>query len=158
MARTGRQVTDAVAYLLIPGICVVLPGAASRGLLRRASGWKWFLAADAALACAHARRHLPVNDEAAWRRRWKQVELFDVRDLYLMLFRRSATVLNEIEMTTDLENARNRVLVGMHWGPAISILKLLAVSNMNPAFPFRRAEKALRRSRPFFKQRWMLFP
>ena len=41
-------------------------------------------------------------------------------------------------------------MVGMHWGPAISILKLLAVSGMRPAFPFDPRRRQLLRSRPFY--------
>ncbi len=145
-----RQLTDLAAYLLIPGLSVITPASFSRRLMRRASRWKWLLAADAGLACDHARRHLDIPDDGAWMRRWKQVELMDVRDLFLLLFWRSRSVLAEIECTSDLEKARDHVLVGMHWGPAISILKLLSVSGMKPAFPFRTAERQLLRSRPFY--------
>ena len=41
-------------------------------------------------------------------------------------------------------------MVGMHWGPALSILKLLSVSGMRPAFPFRPPESELLRLRPFY--------
>lgn len=145
-----RQVTDAVAYLLVPAISVLIPAALSRRLLRRVSRWNWLLASDAGLACEHARHHLSIADEGAWKLRWKRVELMDVRDLFLMLCGRSGAVLAEIELDADLEDARDHVMVGMHWGPAISLLRLLAAADMEPAFPFRRAERALLRSRPFY--------
>jgi len=78
------------------------------------------------------------------------VELLDARDLCMMLFGRTRSVMAEIECPSDLEITRDRVMVGMHWGPAISILKLLAVSGLKPAFPYRPTERHLLRSRPFY--------
>jgi hypothetical protein len=114
------------------------------------SGWDWFLAAGAESALQGALKHLDIPDEEKWKRRWKQVELLDARDLCMMVFGRTRSVMAEIEIPPDFEIARNRVMVGMHWGPAISILKLLAVSGLRPAFPFRPTERHLLRSRPFY--------
>jgi len=148
--RFFRQLTDLLAYVLIPGASVVTTASFSRRLLRRASGWNWFLAVPAESAIDGARKHLEIPDEEKWKRRWKQVELLDARDLYMMLLGRQRSVMAEIEVPPDFECARDRVMVGMHWGPAISILKLLAVSGLRPAFPFRSAERHLLRSRPFY--------
>jgi hypothetical protein len=146
----SRQFTDVLAYVLIPAAAVITTASFSRRILRRVSGWDWFLADAAESAFAGARKHVDIPDEEMWKRRWKQVELLDARDLYMMLFGRSRSVLAEIERPSNFESARDRVMVGMHWGPAISILKLLAVSDLRPAFPFRAAERHLLRSRPFY--------
>jgi hypothetical protein len=66
------------------------------------------------------------------------------------MFGRARSVIAEIDLPTNLEIARDRVMVGMHWGPAISILTLLAQSDLGPAFPFRLPEPEMRRSRPFY--------
>lgn len=145
-----RQATDLLAYVLFPVLSLFTTGAFSRRVLRRISGWNWLLAEDADLAFRGARKHLDIADSVAWKRRWKQVELLDVRDLYMMLFGRARSVVDEIQRPENLEIARDRVLVGMHWGPAISILKLLDESGLRPAFPYRPAEPELRRSRPFY--------
>jgi hypothetical protein len=145
-----RQWADLVAYVLLPCLTVLMSAAASRRLIRRASCWGGVLAADADLALMAARKHLDVPDESAWKQRWKQVELLDVRDLFLMLCGRSRSVLNEIESPPDFDIARDRVLVGMHWGPAISILRLLANAGMEPTFPYRPPDNELLRSRPFY--------
>lgn len=146
----ARQWTDLVAYVLLPACSVLMPASLSRRLLRRASGWEWLLAADAGQACSAAQRHVEIDHQPNWKRRWKQVELLDVRDLYLLLFGRARTVSREIGGLGNLEVCRDRVMVGMHWGPAISILKILATAGLKPAFPFRLPEPELLRSRPFY--------
>lgn len=148
--RSFRQLTDLLAYVLIPGASLITTATFSRRILRRVSGWRWFMAAAAESAFQGARKHLDIPDEEQWKRRWKQVELLDARDLYMMMFGRTHSVMAEIEGPGDLEIARDRVMVGMHWGPAISILKLLADSGLRPAFPFRPSERHLLRSRPFY--------
>jgi hypothetical protein len=148
--RISRQLGDLLTYVLIPVVALPTTASFSRRILRRASGWNWFLAVAANAAFEGARKHTAIADEAEWKRRWKQVELLDARDLYMMLFGRSRSVMKEIDCPPGFESARNRVMVGMHWGPAISILKLLAVSGLKPAFPFRPSERQLLRSRPFF--------
>jgi len=139
-----------LAYLLIPGIALITTASFSRRILRRVSAWDWFFAASADAAYDGTRKHVDIPDEKQWKQRWKQVELLDARDLCMMLFGRTRSVLAEIELPADLETARDRVMVGMHWGPAISILKLLAVSGLRPAFPYRPTERHLLRSRPFY--------
>jgi hypothetical protein len=143
------QLTDLLAYVLIPGSALVSTASFSRRLLRRVSAWNWFMAVAAQSAFKGAGKYVDITDEIEWKRRWKQVELLDVRDLYLMLFGRTKAVMDEIEFPRDLETARNRVMVGMHWGPAISILKLLAISGFKPAFVFRPPELKLLFLRPF---------
>jgi len=146
----SRQLTDLAAYVLLPAVSLVIPASLSRRLLSRASSWAWLLSADAEKAFAGARKHLEIPDPEPWKQRWKQVELLDVRDLYMMLSGRARTVVQEIDCPPNLEIARDRVLVGMHWGPAISILKLLSESGLRPAFPFRLPEPQLLRTRPFY--------
>jgi hypothetical protein len=146
----SRQLTDLAAYVLLPALSLVIPASLSRRLLGRASGWAWLLSADAEKAFAGARKHLEIADPESWKQRWKQVELLDVRDLYMMLSGRAGAVMREIDCPSNLEIARDRVLVGMHWGPAISILKLLSNSALRPAFPFRLPEPQLLRTRPFY--------
>lgn len=149
-SRTARQLSDFLAYVLIPVASVVTPAGFSRRMLRRASAWNWLLRADAEQAYSGAAKHLDIADPQGWKRRWKQVEMLDVRDLFMMLSGRGRSVMNEIDCPPNLEICRDRVMVGMHWGPAISILKRLAESGLRPAFPFRPPEPELRRLRPFY--------
>jgi hypothetical protein len=103
--------------------------------------------ADAAFKSANG--YVDIVDEAEWKSRWKQVELLDVRDLYLMLCGRSAAVLAEIDSQQPIEVMQDKVLIGMHWGPSISILKLLGSAGLKPAFPYRPPEKSVLYIRPF---------
>ena len=149
LRRISLQLGDLLAYVLLPGVAVLTPASFSRWLLRKATAWGWLLAEPSAAALEGAARHLAIGDTAAWQRRWKQVELLDVRDLYMMLFGRSRSVLAEIDCNLPIETAGDRVMVGMHYGPGLLVLKRLEASRLNPAFPYRPPEKALLRLRPF---------
>ncbi len=150
-----RQLNDFLHYLLVPGLSVFLPSALSRSLLARLARCGWLLAARSDAAWVMARKFdTPVavarGDEVRWKARWKQVELLDVRDLYLMTFGRSRSVLAEIEYETPLETAKDRVMVGMHWGPSISTLKMVAAAGLTPAFLYRPPERRTLLRRPFY--------
>jgi hypothetical protein len=148
--RLSQQLSDLFAYLLVPGLAVITPASLSRWVLRKVSAWRWMMAAHADAAFQAAVKFVDIDDEQQWKSRWKQVELLDVRDLYMMLCGRSRPVLDEIDSDVPLEVVRDRVMIGMHWGPSISILKMLDVSGLGPAFPYRPPEKQVLRIRPFF--------
>lgn len=137
-------------YLALPLVSVFVPAAWSRALLARSSNLEWLLAEEANAAFSNVSAYVDPGDEKVWKARWKQVEMLDVRDMYLMSFGRTSSVLAEVECDTPLEVVRDKVLIGMHWGPSISILKLLQVNGLNPALPFRRPEKDIFWIRPFF--------
>jgi hypothetical protein len=149
-ARRAQHVSDLVAYLVIPIAAVLTPAAFSRRLIRRVTRWRWLLSDASAAALKGARRHVKVPDDLAWKTRWKRVEMLDARDIWMMMCGRSRSVLAEIEFSGDLDIARNNIMVGMHWGPGASIIKLFAESGLKPALPYRPPETALRRTRPFF--------
>jgi hypothetical protein len=150
MSKLSQQFSDLFTYLLIPGLAVLLPVSFSRSILYRASCWKWFMAEAAEAAFQGVKPYVEIEDEARFKRRWKQIELLDVRDLYLMSFGRTGAVLEDVEIETDLEVARDRVIIGMHWGPSISILKILQSAGLDPALPFRPPERHVLRIRPFY--------
>jgi len=145
-----RQSVEFVVYLVLPLVSVLLPLAWSRALLIRISKLKWILSEEAHNSWSNAVNFVDVGDERIWKARWKQVEMLDVRDLYMMSFGRSDAVLGEIVCDTELEIVKGRFLIGMHWGPSISILKLLQLAGLNPAMPFRQPEKQIIRTRPFY--------
>jgi len=145
-----RQLVDFFVYLALPLAAVFLPAAWSRSLLARSSNFGWVLSSEAEAAWSSASKYVDTGDEKLWKARWKQVEMLDVRDCYLMSFGRTGTVLAEVECDSDLEIVRDKVLIGMHWGPAISILKLLKVAGLDPALPYRKPERDIFWIRPFF--------
>jgi hypothetical protein len=145
-----RQLVDFFVYPALPLISVVLPTAWSRALVARSSNLNWVLSMEAQAAWSGVADYVDAGDEQVWKARWKQVEMLDVRDMYMMSFGRTDSVLEEIECDTPLEVVRDTVLIGMHWGPSISILKLLQVAGLSPALPYRRPEKQIFRIRPFF--------
>lgn len=148
-AKLSQHVSDLFVYVFIPGLALILPTATSRWLIRKVSAWRWLMGALADAAFQSACRFVEISDEAEWKSRWKQVELLDVRDLYLMLSGRSAAVLAEIDCEIPIQAVCDKVMIGMHWGPSISILKLLDSASLMPAFPYRPTEKDVLRIRPF---------
>ena len=145
-----RQLVDFFVYLALPMVSVFVPAAWSRALLARSSNLDWVLGSEAAAAWSGVKDYVDAGDEQAWKARWKQVEMLDARDCYMMSFGRSRSVLQETECDTPLEVVRDTVLIGMHWGPSISILKLLQTAGLSPALPYRRPEKQIFRIRPFY--------
>ena len=145
-----RQLVDFLVYLALPLVSVILPAAWSRSLLARSSNFNWVLSTEAEAAWSSAGKYVDSGDEKVWKARWKQVEMLDARDCYMMSFGRTRAVLAEVECDIDLELVRDKALIGMHWGPAISILKMLQVAGLDPALPYRQPEKDIFRIRPFF--------
>jgi hypothetical protein len=149
-SRVSQQLSDLFTYLLIPGVAVLVPASASRWMLRRVSRWQWFMAAAADSAFQGAQNYLAIEDEKTFKKRWKQVELLDVRDLYMIMSGRSKAVIAEIERCAAVERVKDHVIIGMHWGPSTSIIKLLQVEGFEPALPYRPPEKHILRIRPFY--------
>jgi hypothetical protein len=150
-SRAGRQLSDFFAYLLIPALSVLLPASGSRWLIRKTSSWRWLMAAVSDEAWQGAKEFVEAQDEVTFKRRWKQVELLDVRDLYMILCGRDGAVMAEVQMDVPLEVAKDRVMIGMHWGPSISILHILSKGGLLPAFPYRPPERVVFRLRPFYQ-------
>ena len=143
-----RQISDLVGYLLLPGLAVVLPARWSRSLVHRVANWRWMLPeGDAAMVAARAQGQ--VSDEAGWLRHWRRVELLDARDTFMLRFGRSRSVFAEIRGLDALDTARDMVMVGMHWGPSISILRLLEAHGMTPTLVYRKVDPATKWQRPF---------
>lgn len=149
-SRISQQFSDLLIYVLLPGLAIIMPASLSLRLVRVVSRWRWFLFAAADAAYQGASEFVDSVDEVLWKQRWKQVEVLDVRDLYMMLCGRSRTVLAEIECSQSVEVATDRVMIGMHWGPSSTILKYLAQAGLNPAIPYRPTEKHILRVRPFY--------
>ena len=110
LGQIKGQLEDLICYVLVPGLAVITPAAFSRWLLRRITRWNWVLAKAAEASLAGAGKHVNIADSAVWMRRWKRVELFDVRDLYMMSFGRSRSVLAEIQCSESIEIAKESAI------------------------------------------------
>lgn len=150
MKSLSVQLSDLLVYLLVPGLSVLLPAAASRALVARLSGWQWLLAGDAEACFARAADYTPIADPQEWKRRWRLVVMLEARDLSMLMWGRRRSVFGEIEGAGDIEATRDSVLVGMHWGPSIAILSLLQSNGLNPLLVYRPVERDILRLRPFY--------
>ena len=102
-----RQTVDFIVYLVLPLASVFLPAVWSRALLARSSNLNWVLSTEAEAAWSSARKYVDTGDEKVWKARWKQVEMLDARDMYMMSFGRTRSVLGEIECDTPLETVKD---------------------------------------------------
>ena len=150
LATLFRQISDFLVYSLVPMISVLMPAAFSRSLIGLMSRWQWLLAEDARENYTRAAKYTTIGDEREWLRRWRLVTILEARDLSLLVWGRRNAVFNEIEGAADIEQARDRVLIGMHWGPSIAILSLIDSRGQNPLLVYRPVEPSIIRHRPWY--------
>lgn len=149
-SRVAQQLSDLFTYLLIPGLAMIVPARCSRWMVRKVSMWHWYMAAPAEAAWLGAKQYVDISNEVEFKKRYKQVELLDVRDLYMILCGRDKAVMAEVQMDVPVELVKDRVIIGMHWGPSISILRILQLAGMQPALPYRPPEKEILKIRPLY--------
>jgi hypothetical protein len=150
LTNLSKHFSDFVAYGLIPELSVILPAPWSRRLIARLSRWQWLLSAEANECCARAAEYTAIPDPLEWMSRWRLVTILEVRDLALMRWGRRKAVFKEISGAENIEEARDGVLVGMHWGPSIAILSLLQSRGQGPLLVYRPVEPSIFKVRPWF--------
>jgi hypothetical protein len=146
----SRHFSDLVVYCLVPAVSVLIPASFSRKLILRMSAWQWLLSGEAIECHSRAAEYTAIADPQEWMRRWRLVTILEVRDLSLLSWGRRSAVFREISGADDIEQARDRVLVGMHWGPSIAILSLIQSKGQNPLLVYRSVEPSIFRVRPWF--------
>ncbi len=146
----SRHVSDLIVYVLIPVLTLLLPASFSRTLTVRVAAWQWLLSHEAAECYFRAAKYTAIDGEREWKQRWRLVVILEVRDLCLLTCGRRRAVFGEIAGSEDIELARDKVLVGMHWGPSISILSLLYSRGLQPLLVYRPVELAIIRHRPWY--------
>ena len=67
-AKISQQLSDLFAYLLIPGLAIILPASFSRLIIAKASCWQWLMASAADVALGSAQDFVDINDEAAFKK------------------------------------------------------------------------------------------
>ena len=76
--------------------------------------------------------------------------MLEVRDLTLLSRGRRSAVFNEIAGAENIVQAKDRVLVGMHWGPSIAILSLLQSYGLGPLLVYRPVEPSILKQRRWY--------
>jgi hypothetical protein len=144
-----RQVSDFIAYLLLPLLSVILPGAWSIKLARLCAGWEFIFSEPCDVALNEASKYISISNVDTWRAHWRSVELIEARDVFMLTFGRKKTVLNEIKGRERMLEARDNVLIGVHWGSSIAVLRLLKDLGLAPSLVYRDRDSTLLRKRPF---------
>lgn len=146
----GRQLSDLVAYILLPLACLLLPTELGGSLLRRCATRGWVLGTRSQMACETAGRLMFIPDRQEWRRRWRLVELTEARDVWFCWLGRTRGLLAQMEIDGVGPGAESgQALIGLHWGPSILALVALRRMGLAPRFVHRPVETAIRRLAPF---------
>lgn len=146
----SRHFSDLVVYALVPVVSVLIPASFSRRLIVGIASWQWLLNEEATECYSRAAEYTTISDPQKWKRRWRLVTILEVRDLSLLSVGRRSAVFNEISCADDIGQSRDRVLIGMHWGPSIALLGLLQSKGQNPLFVYRPVEPTIFKSRPWY--------
>ena len=146
----SKHVSDLLVYCLVPAISLLVPASVSRKLIILISSWQWLLSGEANDCCSRAAEYTAITDRRKWTQRWRLVVILEVRDLTLMSWGRRKSVFNEISGAEYIEQVRDRVLVGMHWGPSIAILSLLQSRGLGPLLVYRPVEPSILKQRRWY--------
>ena len=146
----SKHVSDLLVYCLVPSISLLVPSSFSRKLITLISSWQWLLSGEAKECWSRAAEYTAIIDKREWTQRWRLVVILEVRDLALMTWGRRNAVFNEISGAEYLEQVRDRVLVGMHWGPSIAILSLLQSKGLGPLLVYRPVEPSILKQRRWY--------
>jgi len=97
-----------------------------------------------------AQAYLAVADEAQWKARWRHTELFEARDLWLVMLGRRKALMNVV-CPDGLPAVMDRlVLLGMHWGPSVLALQFFRDAGLAPRFVYRKVPVEIRWIAPFY--------
>lgn len=146
----GRQLSDLVAYIVLPLLCLVLPINWGSALLRRCAGKGWVLATRSRLASETAAKLIYIPNHDEWRRRWRLVELTEARDTWFCRAGRVRGLVKGVSVDGPIPEAKGRLaLIGLHWGPSVLALEVFRQHGLAPRFVHRPVDIALRRRAPF---------
>lgn len=148
----GRQIGDFLTYILLPLFCVLLPYRWGQGLLLLVARRGWLLKSRSELALQRARLFVPIEDSRAWQCSWRLVEMMEARDLWLCTVGRARSISRRVRIKAMPEPGIGLVLLGMHYGPAAIVLKILQQAGLGPRFVYRGMNPEMRRRQPF---RWL---
>lgn len=130
-------------------VCVILPYRWGQALLLAVARRGGLLRSRSELALQQAQRFVVVEDESAWRRDWRLVEMMEARDLWLSVVGRAASISRRITLHNVPQAMNGLVLLGLHYGPTAIVLKIFQDEGLGPRFVYRGIGPELRRLVPF---------
>ena len=135
----AREIRDAVEFVLLPGLSLVLPWPWCYRLFRRAARWEWLFRRYCHGAYEQASQFLDIPDEAQWRQRNRLLWLLDAAEYYLVRFRPGALMKKgRFEVVGDWPSEGHFIAVGLHWGLGGLMFRDLARKDHSPRLIFKR--------------------
>ena len=134
-----REIRDAVEFVLLPGLALVLPWSWSFRIFRRVSRWNWLYRRYCRGAFEQASRFVEIPDPDQWRQRHRLLWLMDAAELYIARFRPKAFMRpDRFEVVGDWPREGHFIAVGLHWGPGALVFRDLSRKGHLPRVVFRR--------------------
>ncbi len=121
-----RNLADLVHLFLVPLLIALLPWRLGLACLRRMARGGHGLDAVADAAFSAAREHVDIGDEAAWKWRFRLLQLLERVDTWLLLLRPARWWRHQVEVLGEWPpEARASVLLTYHWGGGQWVFRLL---------------------------------
>ncbi|MBN8482891.1 MAG: hypothetical protein J0L88_15005 [Xanthomonadales bacterium] len=138
-----RNFADAVQLFVVPCLVALLPWRLGYACLRRMARGGHGLDAAAEAACAIARRYIAIDDEDAWKRRFRLFKLVERVDTWLLLLRPARWWRRQIDVAGSWPTSPGRhVLLTYHWGGGQWVFGPLREQGLAAHFIARRTEAA----------------
>ncbi len=134
-----RELRDAVEFVLLPGLALVLPWYWSFRIFRRVARWNWLYRRYCRGAYEQASRFMDIPDPAQWQQRHRLLWLMDAAEYYVMRFRPRAFMRpDRFRVVGDWPKEGHFIAVGLHWGLGGLLFKDLNSKGHSPRLIFKR--------------------
>jgi len=134
-----REFRDAVEFILLPGLALVMPWSCSFRIFRRVSRWSWLYRRYCRGAFEQASRYVEISDPDQWRQRHRLLWLMDAAEYYVMRFRPRAFMRpDRYEVVGEWPQQGHFIAVGLHWGLGGLVFRDLNRNGYLPRLIFKR--------------------
>jgi hypothetical protein len=134
-----REFRDALEFVLLPGLAVVLPWSWSFRIFRRVARWDWLYRRYCRGAYEQASRFVEIPDPDQWRQRHRLLWLMDAAEYFIARFRPGAFMRpDRYEVVGEWPQHGHFIATGLHWGLGGLLFRDLNKNGYHPRLIFKR--------------------